>query len=133
MAMERLGYGITKTINASFDQAIETVRHALEREGFGVITEIDIKATLRDKLDVEFRDYVILGACNPPIAHQALSLELDFGLLLPCNVVVYSDEGEQVRVSVMDPRTMLSLTGNEELARLAQEVDRRLTRAITSL
>ena len=116
---------------APYEGAIERTREALASEGFGVLTEIDVKATLKKKLDVDFRPYVILGACNPPLAYKALSAELEIGLLLPCNVVVYAGdrEGESV-VSIMDPEAALSLAGKPDIAPLAAEVKARLQRVL---
>jgi uncharacterized protein (DUF302 family) len=115
----------------SYDQAVEKTREELSKEGFGVLTEIDVKATLKKKLDVEFRPYVILGACNPPIAHQALTAETDLGLLLPCNVIVY-DSGEPGKsyVAAIDPVEQLKLTGNPAIEPFAQEVRARLERVL---
>lgn len=114
-----------------YEKALERVREELAREGFGVLTEIDVRATLQKKLGVDFRPYVILGACNPPLAHRALTAEPDIGLLLPCNVVVYAadQEGHTV-VAAMDPEEALSLAGNEDLADVASEVKRRLFSAL---
>jgi uncharacterized protein (DUF302 family) len=107
------------------------VRDALAKEGFGVLTEIDVKATLARKLGVDFRKYVILGACNPPMAHRALTAELEIGLLLPCNVVVYeSDQPGRSVVAALDPVEALSLSGNEALGEVAIEVKRRLQAAL---
>src|SRR3990170_7542117 len=105
-------YGFKKTLNASVDEADARVREELKKEGFGVLTEIDVKSTLKQKLGVDFRPYRILGACNPPLAHRALSEEVDIGLLLPCNVVVYAgDEAGTSVVAVLDPVRQLGLTG----------------------
>ncbi len=125
------GYGFGATVALPYEAAIERTREALATEGFGVLTEIDVKATLKKKLDVDFRPYVILGACNPPLAYQALSAEPEIGLLLPCNVVVHAGErnGESV-VSIMDPEAALSLTGRPEIAPLAADVKARLQRVL---
>jgi uncharacterized protein (DUF302 family) len=114
--------------------AIERTKEALANEGFGVLSEIDVAATLKKKLDVDFRPYVILGACNPPLAYRALTAERDIGLLLPCNVVVYADDnpGRSV-VAAMDPVQALELAGNEEIRPLAAEVKARLTRVLEAL
>lgn len=129
-----LPYGFGATIPAPYEQAVSITREALAGEGFGVLTEIDVRATLKNKLDVDFRPYVILGACNPPLAHQALGTELEIGLLLPCNVVVHAGEqpGESV-VSMMDPEAALALAGNSAVAPLSSEVKTRLERVLTSI
>jgi uncharacterized protein (DUF302 family) len=124
-------YGISTTVPLSFDQALARTREALGSEGFGILTEIDVTATLRKKLDVEFRPYIILGACNPPLAHRALQAELDIGLLLPCNVVVYStDDPARTVVAALDPVEALSLSGNEAVRPIAEEVRGRLERVV---
>lgn len=131
MAEQTSDYGLGVTVPLSYDQAVEKTREELAKEGFGVLTEIDVKATLKKKLDVEFRPYIILGACNPPIAHQALSAETDLGLLLPCNVIVYdSDEPGKSVVAAIDPVEQLRLTGNPAIEPFAQEVRARLERVL---
>jgi uncharacterized protein (DUF302 family) len=127
-------YGFGNAVRLPFDQAVERTREALAREGFGVLTEIDVRATLRKKLDVDFRPYVILGACNPPLAHEALSAEREIGLLLPCNVIVYAgDEPGTSVVSAMDPQAALSLTRNPAVGPLATEVGAKLRRALDAV
>jgi len=126
-------FGLRTTINVPYEEAIEKTTAALKEEGFGVLTEIDVKATLKKKLDVEFRRYVILGACNPPLAHQALTNELEIGLLLPCNVIVYETDAGQSTISVVNPMTMMGVTENETLHTVANEAQARLTRVIQSL
>jgi uncharacterized protein (DUF302 family) len=117
-----------------YPQAIEKVTAALKEEGFGVLTEIDVKAALKKKLDADFRRYVILGACNPKLAHQALNMELEIGLLLPCNVIVYENEGgDGSTVSIVDPISMLSVAHNDELDPVADEARARLQRVVESL
>jgi uncharacterized protein (DUF302 family) len=131
MAEQTTDYGLGVTVPLSYDQAVEKAREELAKEGFGILTEIDVKATLKKKLDVEFRPYIILGACNPPIAHQALSTETDLGLLLPCNVIVYdSDEPGKSVVAAIDPVEQLKLTGNPAIEPFAQEVRARLERVL---
>ncbi len=127
-------YGISTTVALPYEQAVERTREALAGEGFGVLTEIDVRATLRKKLDADFRPYIILGACNPPLAHKALSAELDIGLLLPCNVIVYAadEEGRSV-VAAMDPVEAMSLSGNEAIRPLATEVRSRLERVLEAV
>lgn len=119
-------------LNIPYAQAVEQATLALKAEGFGVLTEIDVQATLKQKLDADFRKYVILGACNPALAHQALTAELEIGLLLPCNVVVYEDDGASV-VSIVDPIAMLNVTENPALEAVARAARSRLERVITTL
>jgi uncharacterized protein (DUF302 family) len=127
-------YGISTTVDLPFDQAQARTREALASEGFGVLTEIDVTATLRKKLDVEFRPYIILGACNPPLAHRALEAELDIGLLLPCNVIVYAtDDPARSVVAALDPVAALSVSGNEAIQPIAEEVRGRLQRVVESV
>jgi uncharacterized protein (DUF302 family) len=127
-------YGLSVTVPLSYDVAVARVRDALGAEGFGVLTEIDVRATLKKKLDVEFRPYVILGACNPPIAHQALTAERDIGLLLPCNVVVYAGDAPGTSVvAALDPEAQLALTGRGDIAPLAADVTSRLARALAAV
>ena len=125
-------YGISKKVNLPFDQACEKVIEELKKEGFGVLTTIDIKETLKKKLDVEVPRYVILGACNPPFAHKALQAEEEIGLLLPCNVIVYEKEGT-TRVSAFDPRVMSAIIDNPAIASVADEVRTRLARVIAAM
>jgi uncharacterized protein (DUF302 family) len=132
--METSRYGMRTTVPLAYDAAVERTRAALADEGFGVLSEIDVAATLKKKLDVEFRPYVILGACNPPLAHRALQAERDIGLLLPCNVIVYaSDEPGRSVVAAMDPEAALELTGNEQVRELARDVRQRLVRVLDAL
>lgn len=125
-------YGYSKKVEMSFAEAEERARAALAEEGFGVLTEIDVQATLKQKLDADFPPYVILGACNPSFAHQALLEEKEIGLLLPCNVIIYEDD-EGVHVSAMLPSAALGIIGNEEVTRVAAEVEKKLIRAIDTL
>lgn len=127
-------YGIRTVVHLDYERAVERTREELAKEGFGVLCEIDIRATLKKKLDAEFRPYVILGACNPPLAQRALAAELDIGLLLPCNLIVYAAdrEGESV-VAAMDPEAALALTGNVEVATLAADVKARLERVLLAV
>jgi len=131
---ESLSYGFTTTLEATVEDAEARVRAALQSEGFGVLTEIDIAAAFKAKLGEDFRPYKILGACNPPLAHQALTEELDIGLLLPCNVVVYegSEDGTSV-VSILDPVLQLGVSGRDDLGTLANDVRDRMKRVIGSL
>lgn len=123
------GYTLTTTTELPFADAVERVREELKTEGFGVLCEIDVQATLREKLGVEEEPYVILGACNPTLAHRALAAEPDLGTLLPCNVVVYRRDGE-THVSAIDAERMLSIVGNSDLSPVATEVRARLAAVV---
>jgi uncharacterized protein (DUF302 family) len=123
------GYALHATVDLPFPEAVERVRAELQAEGFGVLCEIDVQATLREKLGVEQEPYLILGACNPPLAHRALAAEPDLGVLLPCNVVVSEREG-RTHVSAVDAERMLSLVGNDAVAPVAAEVRERLARVV---
>lgn len=126
-------YGFRAKLNVPYEEAIEKATAALKEEGFGVLTEIDVKATLKKKLDADFRRYVILGACNPKLAYQALQNELEIGLLLPCNVIVYeTDEGQSI-ISIVDPISMLGVVEKDELQGVANEAKARLTRVAKKL
>ena len=129
---KEISYGFSKTLAMPVPQAIERAKETLKAEGFGVLAEINIKEKLEEKLGVEFREYVILGACNPPIAYQALQAEIGLGLLLPCNVVVY-EEGGQAVVAAIDAVKMLSIVGNPQLEAAAAQVNEKLQRAIANL
>ena len=118
-------YTLTATTELGFTEAVERVRDELKAEGFGVLCEIDVQATMRDKLGVERDPYLILGACNPPLAHQALEAEPELGVLLPCNVVIYQEQG-QTRIAAIDPDRMLSIVDNDKLAPVAADVKARL-------
>ena len=119
------GYTLTVTTSAPFADAVERVRAELKEEGFGVLGEIDVQATLEQKLGAEMEPYLILGACNPPLAHQALGAEPELGVLLPCNVVVY-ERGGETQIAAVDPERMLSIVDNDRLAPVAAEVKARL-------
>lgn len=126
--------GFTVQLKTDFDTAIQRVTDALKVEGFGVLTEIDVKATLKKKIDVDFRPYKILGACNPPLAHRALTVDSQIGLLLPCNVVVAQGEEEGViDVSLVDPLSMLGVVTNPDIEPVAQEARAKLERVAESL
>jgi uncharacterized protein (DUF302 family) len=125
-------YGFSKTVELTYEQAIEKVTDELKKEGFGVLTTIDVKDTLRKKLNVDFPKYVILGACNPPFAYESLQAEEDLGLLLPCNVVVYEKEGKTT-VSVFDPMVMTTLIDNPKMGTVAQQVKEKLQRALAAV
>ncbi len=126
-------YYINKTISADFDKAIELVTEALKKEGFGVLSEIDIQEKLKEKLDVDFRKYKILGACNPPNALQALLLEDKIGTMLPCNVIVQETGVNQVEVAAVDPAASMMSVDNEKLIGIAEEIKAKLEKAIASL
>ena len=126
-------YGFERHLqHATFEGALEKVAAALKQEGFGILTQIDVKDTLKKKLDVDFRRYIILGACNPSLAHKALTAEPQIGLLLPCNVVVRTD-GDQVIVQAIDPSTMVTLTGVDAMAPVADEAARRFDAALATV
>ena len=129
MSTKRTSIGMTRTLKAGFDEALARLPEALKTEGFGVLTEVDVTATLKKKLDVDFRRYRILGACHPPSAHKALSANLEVGLMLPCNVVVYEDDAGHAVVEAIDPmRTMAA--GDPSLEDLARDVQQRLARVL---
>jgi len=127
-------YGMRVEVALPYELAVERARAELATEGFGVLTEIDVRQTLKKKLDVDFRPYVILGACNPPLAHQALTAEREIGLLLPCNVIVYaSDAPGRSVIAALDPVVQLRLAGRPDLEPLAREVRQRLERVLAAL
>jgi uncharacterized protein (DUF302 family) len=126
-------YGFGKPLDLKFDAALERVTQELQKEGFGVLTEIDVASTMKKKPGQDMRPYRILGACNPPLAHRALSAEPSIGLLLPCNVVVREDETGKVLVEFMDPNAVLELVNKPEISRLAAEVRARLERVMRAL
>lgn len=125
-------YGFSKTVDLPYAEAVEKTRAALQKEGFGVLCEIDIKEKLKEKLGVDFRNYVILGACNPPLAYESLQQEINIGLLLPCNVIVYEQDGRTV-VSAVDAAKLLSIVANPKLESTASEVNERLRRVVNSI
>lgn len=122
-------YGYSNKINLSFEKTIEAVRESLQREGFGILTEIDVKSTLKKKLDVDIDNYVILGACNPPNAYNAIQTEQEIGLLLPCNVIVYSKNNETFVSSIL-PTKAMSIIDNPELSLIAKQIEKKLKTAI---
>ena len=128
-----MSYYMSKTLQIGFDEAIEKVTEALKKEGFGVLTEIDVKATLKKKLDVDFRPYRILGACNPPFAYQTLQAEDKIGLMLPCNVVVQARSAGTVEVSSIDPVAAMQAVDNPNLRGVAEQVRGKLQAVIESL
>lgn len=128
-----MSYYFSKELNVSFDEAVEKVRGALAAEGFGILTEIDVRATLKKKLDVDFRPYKILGACHPESAYQALQAEDKIGLMLPCNVVVQEREPGQAEVSAIDPVASMAAVDNPNLAEVAEGVRKKLAGVIDKL
>jgi len=127
-------YAISRDVHLAYPNAVSAVRHALKAQGFGVLTEIDVRATLKEKLGVEFRPYVILGACNPPLAHRALTAELPIGLLLPCNVIVHaSDDANRSVIAALDPVAQLRVARRKDLEPLAEEVRARLVAALDAI
>ena len=125
-------YGFSKTVDMPFEQTIEKVTAELKKEGFGVLTSIDVKETLKQKINVDFKKYTILGACNPPIAHKALQEEEEIGLLLPCNVIVYEKDGK-TRVSIFDPMVMTWIMENDQMKPIATEVQEKLQRVLKAI
>lgn len=130
--MGTVDYSLAIETDRDFDEVLAATRAALADEGFGVLTEIDVKATMKAKLDVDRDEYVILGACNPPLAHQALQAEPELGVLLPCNVVVYRT-GDRTRVSAVAAEQMLGMVGNAQLTPVAEEVAQRLDRVLAAV
>ena len=131
---EARSYAIRRTVPLAYDEAVEQTKRALQEQGFGVLSEIDMRQKLKEKLDVDFKRYVILGACNPPLAHRALQAEPEIGLLLPCNVIVYeAGEGESV-ISAVDPDAMLGIVGdNPVVAEVARDARQRLEAALATI
>ena len=127
-----MDYGFSKSVDLSFEQTIDKVTNELKKEGFGVLTSIDVKETLKKKINVDFKKYTILGACNPPIAHKALLEEEELGLLLPCNIIVY-EKDDQTIVSVFDPMIMTKVIDNEKIVPVAGQVKERLERVLQSV
>ena len=125
-------YGYVREVALEFEEAVTKVEAALKSEGFGILCQIDIQAKLKEKLGVDFPKYLILGACNPPIAYQALQEEINLGLLLPCNAVVY-EHGGRIHVGVVDAAKMLSVVGNPSMEAMARQVNEKLRRAVDSV
>ncbi len=130
--LERSNYGFGKTLAMPFPEALEQTKAALKEQGFGILSEIDLKQTMKEKRGIDFRNYVILGACNPPLAEQALAAELEIGLLLPCNVIVYEQDGESV-VKAVDPEAAMGKVNNKGLEAVAREASLRLQKALAAL
>ncbi|MEW6654777.1 MAG: DUF302 domain-containing protein [Bacteroidota bacterium] len=131
--MEQTNYGFSKVVNLGYDKAIEKVTEELKKEGFGVLTEIDVKETLKKKLDVDFKPYKILGACNPPFAYKALQSEEQIGLMLPCNVIVYVNEEGKTIVAAIDPIASMQAVKNDKLVEVAETIQGKLKKIIDSL
>lgn len=131
--MEKHKYGYSTTLSVSYESALVKVAEALKKEGFGILTEIDVKETLKNKLGIDFKKYKILGACNPPLAHRALSQEAELGLFLPCNVIVYENEQGKTVVTAVDPDVSLGRIENPKLEPIAREVGEKLRTVIQSL
>ena len=131
--MEKTNYGFTRTVDLSFNEAIERVTAELQNEGFGVLTEIDVKATMRKKLNVDFNEYRILGACNPTFAYKALLAEEQIGLLLPCNVIVYVSADNQAVVSAINPTIAMNMVDNLAVGEVAGQISEKLEKVIANV
>jgi len=127
-----MSYGYKKQVNLPFNEAVEKTRQALAREGFGVLTEIDVKATLKKKLNADFEDYLIMGACNPPLAYQALQAVKDAGLMMPCNVIVFTEKGKTFVEAAM-PTVLVNLLQNDQLRSTAEKAEAGLKKAVDSI
>jgi uncharacterized protein (DUF302 family) len=134
MENESLVYGFKRKVSYSFEEAIIKTKNCLQKQGFGILTEIDVKSTMKEKLDQDFPNYIILGACNPPLALEILKADMDTGLMLPCNVIVYETPSTgNVFVTAVDPAAMMRITGQEDVIAFAQEVQDKLFRALEQL
>ncbi len=127
-----MNYGFSKTTDLSYEQTVEKVTEELKKEGFGILTTIDVKDTLKKKIDVDFKKYIILGACNPSFAHKALQAEEEIGLILPCNVIVY-EKGNKTGIGFFDPELMTQVIDNENLKNIAAEVKQKLLRVYNAV
>jgi len=125
-------YGFSKKVDCNFESSIEKVTEELQKEGFGILTEIDVKATMKKKLDVDHPNYKILGACNPPLAHKALTEEIEIGLLLPCNVIVYEKDAN-VHVAAIDAKAMFKVVDRDDIEPIADEVSKKLKNVIENI
>jgi len=128
-----MSYYINRIVEMQFDTAVAKAREELKNEGFGVLTEIDVKATLKKKLDVDFRNYIILGACNPPFAYQALQTESNIGVMLPCNVVLQETEDGSTEISAINPLVAMASVNNPDLAEIAEQIRNKLTKVVESI
>jgi uncharacterized protein (DUF302 family) len=126
-------YAIGRSVALPYEKAVERIRATLAEQGFGVLTEIDVRATLKKKLDVDFKRYIILGACNPPLAYRGFQEEADIGLLLPCNVIVYEESPTESRVAVLDPVAQLGISGRRDMEPIAREAREKLERALEAV
>lgn len=133
MSDTALPYSFQTRLDLPYEQAIAKVTAALKAQGFGVLTEIDVKATMKQKLGVDFRKYIILGACNPPLAHQALRAELNIGLFMPCNAIIYEDDAGGCVVAILDPAALLEMSGASGLDALAEDGHERIRRVMEAL
>lgn len=131
--MKQTNYGFTKIVNLSYEEAIVKVTEELRKEGFGVLTEIDVKATFKKKLDVDFKSYKILGACNPPFAYKALQMEEQIGLMLPCNVIVYVNDRNETVVAAINPVISMQAVKNDKLGEVAKTIQSKLKNVISNL
>jgi uncharacterized protein (DUF302 family) len=132
-SIKQTNYGFSKVVNLGYDKAIEKVTEELKKEGFGILTEIDVKETLKKKLDVDFKPYKILGACNPPFAYKALQSEEQIGLMLPCNVIVYINDNSETVVAAINPIASMQAVKNDKLAEIAATIQGKLKKVIDSL
>ncbi|MBS4033474.1 MAG: DUF302 domain-containing protein [Ignavibacterium sp.] len=131
--MEKTDYGFAKVVNLGYEEAIEKVTEELKKEGFGILTEIDVKETLKKKLDVDFKPYKILGACNPPFAYKSLQAEEQIGLMLPCNVIVYVNDDNKTIVAAIDPMASMQAVKNDKLGEVAETIQRKLKKVVERL
>jgi len=131
--MEQTNYGFTKVVKLGYEETIEKVTEELKKEGFGVLTEIDVKATLKKKLDVDFKPYKILGACNPTFACKALQIEEQIGLMLPCNVIVYVNDNNETVVATINPIVSMQAVKNDKLGEIAETIQSKLKNVISNL
>lgn len=132
-SLKHTGYGFTKVVNLDYELAVERVKEELKKEGFGVLTEVNVKETLKKKLDVDFKPYVIIGACNPPFAYKALQAEEQIGLLLPCNLIVYVNNNNETVVAVIDPIASMQKVNNDKLSEIAETIQAKLIKVISNL
>jgi uncharacterized protein (DUF302 family) len=130
---ETTALGFSKTVNMSYEQALEKVKNDLKKEGFGILTEVDVQATIKKKLDVDYKPYMILGVCNPPLAHQALQVEAEIGLMLPCKFIVYENKNNETVVAAIDPVIAMGAIENEALVKIAMTVQEKFKKVLSNL